>query len=361
MPDLLEPYNDPALASAQTGYETAANTASQYQTASQMLPAALKSAINEKLDFNKTLIEAKNKSMTDYFNAPSQARADYADIFNPFQREALVQKATNNAYLPYQNNADILTQRLGSISDIIGQATNSFSAQTTSAKDAATLALQKHNNLFSMAGVKSDATYKNAQLALEYYKANKSGGGGSNDALDFTKYMAGQYKATAGQETAAINAQSGLSSIQRIKDLIKTNPGALADAKNPLKAYGLLNPASREIKKELANVTDILTRARTGAALNADEQKFYQQYISNPLEAILGFQEGTNTSLNNMETIFNKQINAAKNPYLEEIANYGKEKYGVGTGSTSTSGNIITQSDGTQWKQNSDGSYTRIK
>jgi hypothetical protein len=84
--------------------------------------------------------------MVDYFNAPSQARLQYQDIFNPFQREALVQTATNNAYLPYKNMTDILSARTGSITDIINAASTAFGAQTTSAKDAATLAQQKINN-----------------------------------------------------------------------------------------------------------------------------------------------------------------------------------------------------------------------
>jgi hypothetical protein len=330
MPDLLEPYNDPALASAQTGYETAANTASQYQTASQMLPAALKSAINEKLDFNKTLIEAKNKSMTDYFNAPSQARADYQDIFNPFQREALVQKATNNAYLPYQNNADILTQRLGSISDIIGQATNSFSAQTTSAKDAATLALQKYNNLFSMAGVKSDATYKNAQLALEYYKANKTGGGGSDKTWDRILQMANFNKATQTQEKQALDAQTGLDSIKTIKDALALKPNLLQEIKNPFQLWGLNDPVAQKVKRNLQNLADLnLTRPRTGAALNAQEQKFYDNFLVNPTEAVLGYTAGSNEALALLEKSLTGYVNQAKNPYAGLLDSYMQLQYGV--------------------------------
>jgi hypothetical protein len=165
--------NNPELAAAGTEADTAANTLTQYQTASSMLPAALKNAINEKLDFNKAAIEQKNKSMTDYFNAPSQARVDYQDIFNPFQREALVQKATNNAYIPYQTNTEVLAQRLGTIQDIINSATGAFGAQVTSAQGAATAAENKYNRLFGLAGAKSDVAYKNAQLT------NSDSGGNS--------------------------------------------------------------------------------------------------------------------------------------------------------------------------------------
>lgn len=335
--DLYAPYTDPALTAAQTGYETAANTATQYQTASDMLPDALKTAINEKLDYNKGLIEEKNKSMVDYFNAPSQARADYADIFNPFQREALVSKAVNNAYLPFATNQDVLKMRLGSIQDIIGAATGAFNAKVTAKQNAAQIAKDRLAYLFQLAGAKSDAAYKTASLAIEKQKADKTGTG--TDGLDFIFKMAGQYKPTAQQETAAINAKSGLASIQRIKEIITKNPQALSNAKNPLTAWGVFDQDARELKKELANVTDILTRARTGAALNADEQKFYSNYIANPLEAILGYQNGTNTSLDNMQSIFTRQISEAKNPYLDALNNYSQATYGVGGMTTGTTTN----------------------
>ena len=171
--------NNPDLTAAGTAADTAAQTASQYQTASQMLPAALKSAINEKLDYNKDLINQKNISMTDYFNAPSAARLQYQDIFNPFQREALVSKSVNNAYLPYANNQDILTQRLGSISDIINQATGAFGAQVTSAQGAATAAENKYARLFGLAGAKQNQS--NWQ-----YEQTHSASGGSGGLGDLT-------------------------------------------------------------------------------------------------------------------------------------------------------------------------------
>jgi hypothetical protein len=170
---MIDQYtNNPELTAAGTAADTATQTATQYQTAASMLPAALKDAINQKLDYNKDLINEKNTSMVNYFNAPSAARVQYQDIFNPFQREALVQQATNQAYLPYQNNVDILGQRLGSIQDIISRATGAFGANVTSAQGAAQLAADKYARLFGLAGAKSDVAYKQAQLA-------KSGSGDS--------------------------------------------------------------------------------------------------------------------------------------------------------------------------------------
>ena len=324
MNDLYSPYEDPAISAAQTGYEAAQSEASQYQTAAAGLPTALKAAINEKLDYNSDLIKEKNQSMVDYFNAPSQAREKYQDIFNPFQREALVQTSTNNAYLPYRNMTDILNARTGSITDIINAASTAFGSQVTSAKNKAEIAKDKLTYLLQMAGIKSDTAYKQAQLALDKYKADKSDTG--DKTLDMLKWLATQYKPTGGQEDRANNAQVGLDSINRIRQIMSSDSAALSDAKNPFKAFGLLNPNSRELKKELSNVTDLLTRARTGAALNQEEEKFYNSFIANPLEAVLGWNNGTEAALNVMQSIFNKAVNQAKNPYMDII----EKAYGMG-------------------------------
>jgi len=319
--------NDPNINTAQQQYETAANQAATYQSASALLPAKLKEAIQSKLDYNKDLIEQKNKAMSEYFMAPSKARETYAGIWNPFQREALVAKERAMAYQPYANLQDIQTQRMGSIADIISAGTGAFNAATSASQSAAQIARQKYEDLVGNAKWEYEQTHK--------------GGSSSDDALKFTQWMAGQYKPTAGQEQAANNATSGLASIQKIKEVIAKNPNALRNAK--LGILGIWDPEARVVNKELKNVTDILTRARTGAALNADEQKFYNSYIANPLEAILGYQEGTNTSLDNMESIFTRQINDAKNPYMDILNNYYQQQYGVSTQGTSGSTGGVTE------------------
>jgi len=189
MYDPSTPYNDPNLTSAQTSADNAANTAVQYQSASSVLPNLLKTAINEKIDYNKGLIEAKNKSMVDYFNAPSAARLQYQDIFNPFQREALVQQSTNNAYLPYANNQDALTQRMGSLTDIINAATGAFGGMTNAAQGAASLAQNRYSNLFSLAGAKSSGlAAQQAQKNWEYEQTHTKPSGGSSSLQEFQDF-----------------------------------------------------------------------------------------------------------------------------------------------------------------------------
>lgn len=341
--------NNPELTAAATAADTATDTLTQYQTASQMLPEALKSAINEKLDFNKAAIEQKNKSMTDYFNAPSQARVDYQDIFNPFQREALVQKATNNAYIPYQTNTEVLAQRLGTIQDIINSATGAFGAQVTSAQGAAQAAENKYARLFGLAGAKSDVAYKQAALA------KSGGGGGSDDSLSFAKYMAGQYKATAQQEKDANSALSGLDSVNRIKSILAGPGGETAKAmwNRGLLTAVLGGKEGRQYRDAAKEAYDALMRTRTGAALNLSEEKFYKGYIPTYTDDA----QTTQVKLQRLEDVYNRTIKSTENPWLDMLNQYGQEEYGVG----GSLGNTITQPDGTEWKQNPDGSYTRIK
>ena len=67
-------YDDPTLQQAQVEAQTAGSSAVAYQSAASQLPAKLKEAVMGKLDYNKDLIEQKNKAQAQYFQAPSEAR-----------------------------------------------------------------------------------------------------------------------------------------------------------------------------------------------------------------------------------------------------------------------------------------------
>lgn len=153
----MDPYNTPDMQQAYKNYEQSANTAIEYNSAASMLPQKLKDAINEKLDYNKDLIEQKNKLASEYFQAPSEARAKYADptsanyVFNPFQAEQLVSTTRQQAWQPYQTASDVLTARTGSLADIINAASQAFLGEAGVMKDRAGLARQKWEDLFSVA------------------------------------------------------------------------------------------------------------------------------------------------------------------------------------------------------------------
>lgn len=162
---------DPDISGAYNNYQSATNTANEYVSAAGSLPTKLKDAINEKLDYNKDLISQKNELASKYFQAPSEARAKYADptsqdyIFNPFQAENLVSQYTNQAYAPYQTASDVLNARTGSIQDIINSASEAFKGQVGAAEGKANLARQTYEDLLG-------------QGRWQYEQTHKAGGGG---------------------------------------------------------------------------------------------------------------------------------------------------------------------------------------
>lgn len=123
----------------------ASNTAAGMASALPSLGAKLKEAIQAKLDYNQDLIKQKNEAQANYFAAPSTARVDYQNIWNPFEREKLVTQAQQNAYVPYANMTDILNQRLGTISDVVNQGTGAFQTAAQSAQSNAELLNKKYS------------------------------------------------------------------------------------------------------------------------------------------------------------------------------------------------------------------------
>jgi len=172
MPDLQQYYQDPSIQEAQTTAETAATTAAEYQSAAALLPSKLKDAVQGKLNYNKDIIEAKNRAMAEYFKAPSAAREKYQDIWNPFSREKLVTEERAQAYLPFANLTDILKERRGGIADIIEAGTGAFQADVLAKGSAADISRQTYQDKLNLASLLADAAYKEASLAK-----GRAGGG----------------------------------------------------------------------------------------------------------------------------------------------------------------------------------------
>lgn len=155
-------YNDPSLIDAQKAAESAGTTAANYSSAASLLPQKLREAVMAKVDYNKDIISQQDKAQADYFAAPAQARAKYADpssenyIFNPFQAEKLVTEARTQAYAPYATLTDILGQRLGSLSDIINAGVGGFNSSVNAAQSSANSASQRFSDLLALAKAKTD-------------------------------------------------------------------------------------------------------------------------------------------------------------------------------------------------------------
>lgn len=77
----------------------------------------------------------------------------------------------------------------------------------------------------------------------------------------------------AAQQTLQANAQSGLRALGVVENTLKTDPNATWTSKIPVvSGRSPYAAASRE-------VADVLTRLRTGAALNKEEQDFYEKQL----------------------------------------------------------------------------------
>lgn len=103
-------------------------TAGQYSAAEPTISDLLREKVMRAYADNADIVSKLDESTTNYISAPSQAREQYQDIFNPFQREALVSRYTSNAALPMLSLSNIYGNRMGRIDDTIGAGTRAFQA-----------------------------------------------------------------------------------------------------------------------------------------------------------------------------------------------------------------------------------------
>jgi hypothetical protein len=81
------------------------------------------------------------------------------------------------------------------------------------------------------------------------------------------------------QRRTMANAQSGLRALGNVESILGSDPNAPLKSKIPIvSGKSPYAAASREIN-------DVLTRLRTGAALNQDEQKFYEKQLPQPFDS----------------------------------------------------------------------------
>jgi len=131
------------------------------------LPFKLKEALNEKLNYNKDLIEQRSGAMADYFSAPSEARAKYEDVWNPFQREALTQRYTAQQLAPFQTLTSLLDQRMGSVADVVGQGVAGWQGVTQAAQQMSNLAQTQYQSAFNEYAKAAELQKAAEQMALQ--------------------------------------------------------------------------------------------------------------------------------------------------------------------------------------------------
>jgi hypothetical protein len=101
---------------------------------------------------------------------------------------------------------------------------------------------------------------------------------------------------TSGQQTMLANAASGLRAIDTM-DQVLSKEGSMAIWKSKIPVVSGQSPYATASKE----VADVLTRLRTGAQLNAQEQAFYQSQLPQPLDN----QQTIQYKLNLFRNLFN--------------------------------------------------------
>lgn len=110
------------------------------QTAAGGLPAKLRQALNEKLNYNKDIINQQADTMQSYFNAGPQAREKYRDVWDPFKKAELVQQDRSMALRPYDVLQSVLDQRTGDVKDIVSEGVSGWQGLVNAATTKAQLA-----------------------------------------------------------------------------------------------------------------------------------------------------------------------------------------------------------------------------
>jgi hypothetical protein len=142
------------------------------------LPFKLREALQKKLDYNRDIIEQQADVEADYIAAPARAREKYQDVWNPFARERMVAEERAQAYKPYAVLSDVLGQRMGTVSDIVGQGVagwqgivNQANVLNQSAQQKLAQAMDEYQMAAQMqqAADQLEMQEKNYQLALDKF------------------------------------------------------------------------------------------------------------------------------------------------------------------------------------------------
>lgn len=196
------------ITGARNKASSASNTANYAQSSAANIGGELTEALKGVLSKENSLVEKRAEAESTLFSEPSAARARYADpnsenyVFNPYQRQALVDKSVAQAYKPYAMLTDYLGMSYGSIPEIVNSATGAYNASITPYILNSQTAQNDYSNILSQYGLEQQAAaaeaaqqqqdFQNKLAMLNYQlnvqKANDSGGSGSSkDFLDYIK------------------------------------------------------------------------------------------------------------------------------------------------------------------------------
>ncbi|OGO14261.1 MAG: hypothetical protein A2Y53_03905 [Chloroflexi bacterium RBG_16_47_49] len=272
----------------------ASNQAISFREQLPDLEQKLREALITKFQGNP-LFTQREQAQQGFLNAPSQARADISQMqqtsgvpLSPTQQEAITSARRSAAFAPLSSANLLLGGAFGGLEGIVGSGVKAF-------ESAAGAQTERANLMNQMRQQEIERQFKERELALKSTGSNQPS---LSQLLAIANYM----KPTAGQVNEAINAESGKKAVLHLRDMIKKNPKAVYYAGVPL--LNAVNPAAREYNSTAKEAYDVLVRTRTGAALNLDEQAFYEEYIPKWLDSdVLKKQK-----LTRLEELYNRVI-----------------------------------------------------
>lgn len=166
----MEPQLPDYLTEAQQGAQEAAGTAGQLGSMAGSITDALNTAIQDAYNNNQDIIKGLDTATAKYYQAPSEARVKYQDIWNPFQRENLVSQYTSNQAIPMLSYSSLYGQRMGRAGDLLKAGTGAYESDVAAKQAAADLAQQTYENALTQYQLEED------KRRWEIEQKNKSAG-----------------------------------------------------------------------------------------------------------------------------------------------------------------------------------------
>lgn len=260
----------------------------------------------------KNQYETINKEYEDLQNELSDKIQDIND--NPWLTEGVRQRQIRSLQARYEDRLGNLTNRLtlsqslyesgvAEVRFVTDLAVGQYNAELSRQQDlylktldnAQRQAEAEFDQQFKLASLAQDQSQFEAQLALSKFKATQTGGGGSKILSVSEAAQLGVPYGTTQEEAANFgvipsttgqlgteatktreNAESGLRALQTIRDELSTT--TLLKAAIPGSLF------ARKYETAVKEAADVITRLRTGAAINANEEKFYRSQLPTLLD-----------------------------------------------------------------------------
>jgi len=290
-----------------SNFETAQRSANEASSTAITLGDQLKSALNEKLA-NSPIVSERSQAasgfLTELGNAPTQVLPQNTGgtIFNPSEQASIISGRRAGALMPLltaNQRYDLLS---GNISDIVGATSRAAQAEATSKQGEANIADKLLQNLF-----------KKEELDISRQKAASGGGTSLSQLLSVFRLM----QPTATQASDAINARSGLRALDQLQELMGSKPNIARSAATPI--LSTLNQSARQWNQAAKEAYDILTRTRTGAALNLNEQQFYKEFVPTAIDSA----ETAKIKLDRLRSLYTDIAAQGDEPSLSQFLSAG--------------------------------------